>query len=93
MREKNKMVSVVIPAAVAHFYEFQDVLCALHLLLLKPHNLYLLFPVLQHPQLSFTIEQIKHLPTQTAARSAPVQVLFRGNKNQTNNYISLAFPL
>lgn len=41
--------SFATPAAVAHFYEFQDILCALDLLLLKPHNLHLLFPVLQHP--------------------------------------------
>lgn len=54
-----------LPAAVAHFYEFQDVFCALDLLLLKPHNLHLLFPVLQHPQLRFAIQQVKNLTIQT----------------------------
>lgn len=57
-------VPAVIPAAVSHFNEFQDILCALDLLLLQPHHLHLLFPVLQYPQLSFTIQQVKHLQTQ-----------------------------
>lgn len=52
---------VAIPAAVADFYEFQDVFCALDLLLLKAHNLHLLFPVFEHPQLGFTIQQVKDL--------------------------------
>lgn len=55
----------VLPAAVAHFYEFQNILCAVDLFLLKPHNLHLLFPILQNPQLSFTIQQVKHLSTHT----------------------------
>lgn len=58
----------VIPATVAHFYEFQHILCALDLLLLEPYNLHLLFPVLQHPQLSFTIQQVKHLIVHTHSK-------------------------
>lgn len=58
----NKKVSRVdLPAAVAHFDELQDIFCAPDLLLLEPHNLNLLFSILQHPQLSFTVQQIKHL--------------------------------
>lgn len=64
----NDKVFVVLPAAVSHFYEFQDVFCALDLLLLKPHNLHLLFPVLQHPQLSFAIQQVKNLARQTRSQ-------------------------
>lgn len=51
-----------IPAAVANFYEFQNILCALDLLFLETHNLHLLFPVLKYPQFRFAIEQVKHLP-------------------------------
>lgn len=36
-----------LPAAVSHFDEFEDVLCAFHLPLLQPHHLHLLLPVLQ----------------------------------------------
>lgn len=52
---------VVLPAAVAHFDELQDVFCAPDLLLLEPHHLNLLLAVLQHPQLSLTVQQVKHL--------------------------------
>lgn len=60
-KKTSEIRRVVLPAAVAYFDEFQDIFCAPDLLLLEPHNLNLLFPILQHPQLSFTIQQIKHL--------------------------------
>ncbi len=39
----------LLPAAVSHFDEFQNVLCAFHLPLLQAHHLHLLLPVLQDP--------------------------------------------
>lgn len=78
---------MLIPAAVAHFDEFQDIFCAPDLLLLEPHNLNLLFPVLQHPQLSFTVQQIKHLKAQNT------QIKTLPSANHAINDKSLAFPL
>lgn len=89
----NDKDCVVIPAAVAHFYEFQDVFCALDLLLLKSHNLHLLFPVFQHPQLSFTIQQVKHLTIHTRSQHWLKVFVRKNHKNQSNDYLSLAFPL
>lgn len=60
------MNTALIPAAVAHFDEFQNIFCAPDLLLLETHNLNLLFPILQHPQLSLTVQQIKHLTAQNS---------------------------
>lgn len=86
-RWKQPLNGTLIPAAVPHFDEFQDIFCAPDLLLLEPHNLNLLFPVLQHPQLSFTVQQIEHLK----ARNTRIKTL--PSANEAINDMSLAFPL
>lgn len=65
----GRQKSARTPAAVAHFDELQDIFCAPDLLLLEPHHLNLLLPVLQHPQLRFAVQQIKHLPAQKHSTS------------------------
>lgn len=74
--------TAVIPAAIANFDEFQDIFCALDLLFLKPHHLNLLFPILQHPQLSFTIQKVKHLTTHIHAQHWSLFTLMRGKTKQ-----------
>lgn len=76
------MNTALIPAAVAHFDEFQNIFCAPDLLLLETHNLNLLFPILQHPQLSFTVQQIKHLTAQNGLFE-----IMLSSANCTKNYI------
>ena len=65
-----KMRNADVPAAVAYFYQFEDVFCAFDVFLLKADDLDLLFPVLQNPQLSFTVQQVKHLQTQMMVATA-----------------------
>lgn len=51
------------PAAVAHFYEFEDVLGAMNLSFLQSYDLHLLLTVLQNSQLRLPVQQVKHLHT------------------------------
>jgi len=50
-----------VPAAVAYFYQLQNLLCAFYVFLLETDHLDLLLAVLQDPQLSLTVQQVKHL--------------------------------
>lgn len=56
--------SLLLPAAVSHFNELEDVLRAFDLPLLQPDHLHLLLAVLQDAELRFAVKQIKHLEVQ-----------------------------
>lgn len=58
----------LLPAAVPHFDELEDVLGALDLLLLQPDHLHLLLAVLQDAELRFAVQQVEHLQVQTVER-------------------------
>lgn len=56
--------SLSSPAAVSHFDELENVLGAFDLPLLQPNHLHLLLAVLQDSELSFAVQQVKHLQVQ-----------------------------
>lgn len=69
LKKYNVSFTSLSPAAISHFYEFEDVLSAMNLSFLQSYNLHLLLAVLQNSQLRLSVQQVKHLHTCACAHT------------------------